>query len=136
MVKTGFSIGDRDWWIMVYLPVTTERELSEVYGTLLACGCPDYRAQNACMTLSKYNKGYTYTNFKDRSTVVFASKATSPSELYDSLQHELKHVVEHIGEYYNVDPKSEESAYLQGEIARLMFPAVAIVFCPKCGHTD
>lgn len=89
MVKTGFSIGDRDWWIMVYLPVTTERELSEVYGTLLACGCPDYKAQNACMMLSKYNKGYTYTNFKDRSTVVFASKATSPSELYDSLLIEI-----------------------------------------------
>lgn len=33
---------------------------------------------------------------------------------------------------YGVDPKSETAAYLQGEIAKKMFPAVAIAVCPKC----
>jgi hypothetical protein len=46
--------------------------------------------------------------------------------------HELKHCVEHISDYYGVNPKSETAAYLQGEIARNLFPAVAMAVCPKC----
>lgn len=40
----------------------------------------------------------------------------------------------HISEFFGVNPKSEESAYLQGEIARQMFPAAAMVVCPKCNE--
>ena len=106
MIKAGFFIGDRDWWVMLSLPVTTERDLNEVYEALLASGCDPYKAQRACMVLSRYDKGYTYTNYDGRFSVVFVSKATSGEELYDSLQHELKHVTEHLGEYYGVDPRS------------------------------
>ena len=45
---------------------------------------------------------------------------------------ELKHAVEHISEYYDVCPRGEEAAYLQGEIARNMFAAAAFVVCPMC----
>lgn len=44
----------------------------------------------------------------------------------------MKHAVEHISSYYGVDPKSETAAYLQGEIARNLFPAVAMAVCPRC----
>lgn len=64
--------------------------------------------------------------------VVFIGKATSPEEMYDTIQHELRHVTSHICEYYGVDPAGESSAYLQGEIGRQMFPAAAIVVCPRC----
>ena len=37
-----------------------------------------------------------------------------------------------ISGYYGIDPKSEDAAYLQGEIAKKLFPAVAIAVCPKC----
>lgn len=59
-------------------------------------------------------------------------EAVSPEELYDTITHETKHVVEHISSFYDVDPKSEEAAYLQGEISKKMFPAVAMAVCPKC----
>lgn len=133
MIQQGFSIGDRDWWIMIYYAVSQEN-LNEVYRTLLASGCEDYKAQRACMILSRKNKGYTYSNFTQHSTVVFISETTSPEQMYDTIQHELKHIVEHISEYYDVDSKSEEAAYLQGEIGRMMFPAAAMVICPKCNH--
>lgn len=39
-----------------------------------------------------------------------------------------------MSEYYGVNPKSEEAAYLAGEIGRLLFPAAAYVLCPeRCG---
>lgn len=117
---------------MATFDISGREDLREVYESLLSIGIPDYKAQNVCMTLSKPNTGYTITDYDGKFTLIFVSKATSPSQMYDSIQHETKHAVEHISNYFNVDPKSEESAYLQGEISRLMFPAAAYVLCPSC----
>lgn len=132
MIKQGFDIGRRKWYVMCYYDIHTDKELHEVYGTLLSAGCPDDEAQRACMVLSRKNTGYTFTNFRERLTVMFIGEATSPEQMYDTIQHETKHATEHISEYYNVDPSSEESAYLQGEIARNMFIATSVLFCPHC----
>lgn len=132
MIKQGFSIGERDWYIMAYYDVQTKRDLSEVREALLSAGCTESRTDEALWVLSMWNKGYTLTNLRDHLSIVVVSKATSGEELYDSVQHELKHLVEHISEYYDVSPKSEESAYLQGEIAKKMYLAVAMLICPKC----
>ena len=40
--------------------------------------------------------------------------------MYEDAHHGLKHATEHIGEFFGVDCSGEESAYLQGEIARNM----------------
>ena len=56
--------------------------------------------------------------------------------MYDSVAHEKKHAVEHISNYYGVDPKSEQAAYLQGELSKQLFPAIALAVCPKCSHSE
>lgn len=132
MITQGFSIGNRDWYVMVSYDIRSERDLREVRKTLLASGCPRYKTDEAVWVLSMWNKGYTFTNFGDHLTVSFVSKTTSPEQMYDSIQHETKHITDHICEYYGVEPTGEESAYLQGEIARQMFPAAALVVCSKC----
>ncbi len=131
MIQTGFYIGERDWWIMASLNVTG-KDLGDVYRALLACGCPNDEAQKACMVLSRKNNGFTFTDLEGQYTLMFASETTSPEEMFDTITHELKHTTEHISGYFGVDPKSEVAAYLQGEIAKKMFPAVAIAVCPKC----
>ena len=110
--------------------IRTEAELNEAYCTLLAAGCADDEAKRACMALSGWNGGFTFTSFDDHATYMFIGKADSAEEIYDTCQHEVKHAVEHISEYYKVDSRSEEAAYLQGEISRKMFPAVAMAVCP------
>lgn len=132
MVSQGFSIGNRDWYVMVFYDIHSERDLREVKKTLLSAGFNKERVDEALWVLSMWNKGYTFTNFRDHLTVSFISKATSNEQMYDSISHEQKHIVEHISEYYGVEPKSEEAAYLQGEIGRQMFPAAALVICPMC----
>lgn len=134
MITTGFSIGDRDWWLMAYLDVSSSRDIDKVYGALLASGCDDERAQDACMVLSQKNSGYTFTNYDEHSTIVVVSRATSAEQAFDSIVHELKHVSEHISEFYDLDPKEELAAYLQGEVGRKLFPAAAMVLCPRCSH--
>ena len=49
--------------------------------------------------------------------------------MFNSIVHELKHLVEHVSSYYGLNPKLELAAYLQGEVGRLMFPVVAEVIC-------
>lgn len=131
MVQTGFWLGDRAWWIMASFGVSGADELNDVYESLLSVGVPDYKAREVCMTLSKPNKGYTFTDYDGRYSLMFASRGTDVDELYDSIDHEKRHVLAHIEYYYDVDPKSEEAAYLAGELGRLLFPAIAMSVCPN-----
>ena len=135
MIQTGFHIGERDWWIMASLEVA-EEDLAEIFNSLLACGCPNVEAQKACMVLSRKNNGYTFTDLEGQYSLIFASETTSNEEMFDTITHELKHVTEHISGYFGVDPKSEEAAYLQGEISKKMFPAVALAVCPVCHNRE
>lgn len=131
MVKQGFHIGNRDWWVMAYYDVE-ERNLDEVREALLAGGCPVEKAEEACQNLRGWNAGYTFTNYRTHLSVMLMGRTTSAAEMFDSIVHELKHLVEHVSSYYGLDPKEELAAYLQGEVGRKMFPAAALVICPRC----
>lgn len=132
MIKQGFNIGNRDWYIMVYYNVHTDKELIEVADILRSVYCKADIISRAIEVLSEPNTGLTFTNFDEHLTLIFIGRATSAEQMYDTIQHELKHAVEHISSYFDVDPQSEKSAYLQGEIARNMFGAAAMAVCPKC----
>lgn len=132
MIKQGFSIGERDWYVMVYYDIQTVGDLSEVEEALTAARCRPQTIRAAVDTLVEPDTGFTFTNFGERLTLMFIGRASSAAEMYDTIQHELKHATEHIGEYFGVDSQGEISAYLQGEIARNMFPAAAMAVCPKC----
>lgn len=132
MIQQGFHIGNRAWYVMVYYDIQTVGDLSEVEKALFAAGCREQTVRAAVDTLTEPNTGFTFTNFGKRLTLMFIGRATSPEQIYDTIQHELKHATEHISDYFHLDPKGEESAYLQGEIARNMFRAAALAVCPKC----
>ena len=76
-------------------------------------------------------RGMTLTIPSDLMSVLFISEATSDEEWFDTLIHELKHVVENISEFYQVEPSSEPAAYMQGEIGRQLFPMIMRKVC-KC----
>jgi hypothetical protein len=132
MIKQGFNIGERDWYVMAYYDIQTIGDLREVEEALTAARCRPQAIEAAIEVLTEPNTGYTFSNFDERLTLIFISRATSAAQMYDTIQHELKHATEHIGEYFHLDPKGERAAYLQGEIARQMFPAAALAVCPVC----
>lgn len=134
MIQQGFHIGDRDWWIMALYDIKTDEDYEEAEDTLIAAGQKPAYAQKVINELMWPNTGYTYTKFGDHLSIVLVSHATSYEQMYDTVQHETKHLTEHISSYYGVNPKSEEAAYLHGEIARQMYKAVALAVCPKCNY--
>lgn len=128
-MKTDFyNIGDDNWGILMVYDYEA-RDFERIWSMLRAFGLPDYRAQAAMSVLSQTNTGMTLTIPSDLMSVLFISETTSNEEWFDTLIHELKHVVEHISEYYQVDPTSEPAAYLQGEIGRQMFPMIMRKTC-------
>ena len=131
MVQTGFWIGNRDWWVMASLGVD-DGDLRDVYEGLRSVGLPERKVREVCDALSEPNNGYTYTDYDGKYTLIYASRATSAEQMFDTIEHELNHAVEHISTYYGVDPKSEEASYLAGELGRLLWPAAAYVLCPAC----
>lgn len=49
----------------------------------------------------------------------------------NSYDHERYHLITHILEKFNINPYSEEAAYLTGYIGQLMFPKAKRFLC-KC----
>lgn len=132
MITQGFHIGNNDWWFMVYYDIETDNDLEKVYGALLAAGIGIHKANNAIKVLTDFDSGYIFTNEAEKTTIICISKATSYDEMFNTITHEIKHATEHLSSYYNVDPKSEKAAYLQGEISKQMYKAVALNICPCC----
>lgn len=130
MVKQGFHIGNRNWWVMVYYDVCPSN-LEEITDVLIGIGIDIDQLQYSLDNLKHENTGLTLTNYEDHTTVIVISCATSAEQMFDSILHEVKHLVEHISSYYNLDPKEELAAYLQGEVGRQIFPAASLVLCPE-----
>jgi len=123
-----FDIGDEDWGIVLCYDYDFT-DFDRIWAIIRAAGLTDEKAQAAMSVLSRTDTGMTLTSFGDMMSFLFISQSSSDEEWFNTLLHEVKHVVEHISEFYRVDPKSEPAAYLQGEIGRQMFPLVIQRMC-------
>ena len=70
MIEQGFSIGSRDWWVMVYYDVATDSDLQKVEGALLASGCPRDMTNNAIENLKGWNSGYTFSDLGTKTSIM------------------------------------------------------------------
>lgn len=123
-----FDIGEEDWGIVLCYDYDY-MDFDRIWAIIRAAGLTDEKAQAAMSVLSQTDTGMTLTSFGDMMSFLFISQSSSDEEWFNTLLHELKHVVEHISEFYRVDPKSEPAAYLQGEIGRQMFPLIIQKMC-------
>lgn len=129
MKKQKFYIGERDWMVTALYDLQTEDDFDEMEVQLLRHGCRIADVEEAVEVLHGWNKGYTFTNYETRSSVMVMGKATSGAQMFNSIVHELKHLVENVSSYYGLDPKKELAAYLQGDVGMQMFPVAAEVLC-------
>lgn len=118
---------------MFYTPWPEDSE--EVTGVYEEIGCPpeDLTAIRRLINRGWMNKGVTYSSGWLRRSVVVIGRATSWDQFFNTMLHEVKHVVDDVTLWYDVENIGEPPAYLQGEIGRLMAPAVRQIACPCCG---
>lgn len=106
---------------MIYINVQDKWEVCifmQYDALLIDClrklNCSEKTIKRAIRKTDQYNSGFTFSNLKLRASVVYISPATSESQWFNTLVHELKHVQSHVCEYYDIEEDSEDAAYLIG----------------------
>ena len=83
-------------------------------------GCSDKEINKANEIMQSLNSGFTYTNMKEKTSVVGISVADSKEQWFNTLVHELKHIQSHICDYYDIPEHGEEAAYLIGYLMQII----------------
>ena len=132
MLRQQLYIKKYDWIVYVYYAVDAYY-IDEIMTQLYRIGCPYGFMLQAYenMSANKLNQGLTYSNYERRMTVMVIGLASSPAEYENSIQHELRHLVDNMVEALRLKP-GEPPGYLTGEVAMMMHPATKLLTC-ECG---
>ena len=133
MIKHDFIIWDYKWTVRCYFAVSCYYA-DEILGHLWRIGADmdTMRLANKNLRACSLDTGITYTSRWNRETIMVVALTSSSAEFFNSLLHELKHVEDQIGEAIDLDQKSEEAAYLRGDLAREIFPKIKHLLCEHC----
>lgn len=131
MIDITIGIPRYGWSVLLHCAVSCYHT-DIILGELADIGCPEEYALRATriMECGRLNTGLTYSNLRDRISVVVVARTSSATEFQNSLQHELRHLVDDIAVKDRITDK-EEVAYLTGEINRIIFPFVSPLLCRK-----
>lgn len=133
MIIQIIKIPKYKWKIKVYYAVTSywTDEIMEDLDRLKVSEEHRKQAYDNMMS-DQLNNGITYSCGECRRTIMVIAKATSAREYFNSFQHEIKHFEEQIGEAMSIDQKSEDAAYLRGDVSGKMFDCMQPLLCDCC----
>ena len=99
-------------------------DYDEMWAIMRSFGLTSKNADKALKILSNYNTGMAITNDDLKMSTIFISKASTPSEWWNTAIHELKHVADAIISYYGVEWDGEDAAYLTGHMTKQLVESV------------
>lgn len=134
MLRQHIYIHRYHWDVVVYYESVAD-DAWEILGELEDIGVDRQTLDKAAKNLMSglVDTGLTYSNTRERTSVVVLSRASSKAEFANTWFHELIHCSVHIARANNLSPDGEPIAYVGGELAREMQPIAARLMCPRCG---
>ena len=121
---------DYKWSVRIYYNTTYRNTTSIVHYLVDNYYSDDtIDAVYSSLTTMGYNSGMTIVNKGRRLATLVISKATSPSEFFNTLVHELNHLSDFIAEELGISPTGETISYMIGNIGMLMFPKAGKFLC-------
>lgn len=122
----------RNWLVDVFIDNSRHFDVDEVLSLLYDMNASFDTMERAEDMMQGYrpNEAFTYSNGKH--TCIYIGWTTSPQEFINSMIHELRHLVDHIAEYYELD-NNEAVGYLSGDAAFLLAEDICEHGCPHCG---
>lgn len=126
-----------DWEIYAYYAVTTYY-IDEILEHLWNIGIDGSNALNAYNNLSKnsLNSGLCYSNYAKKKTVIVVAKSSSAKEFLNSMAHEASHACTHVATALHIDLRSEDYAYMVGDLCMEMYDKVKHLLCDCCRNKD
>lgn len=115
MVTKYLKVGNDDWGILINYDFDL-LDYDDIAAALYSFGMKEKSINRALRVLSAPNTGMTVSNDDLRMTAIYISHATSPSQFWNTLNHELYHATTAIIDYYGERYDQEPAAYLHGEL--------------------
>ena len=133
MIVRKIHIPEADWNVCMYFALDTYY-VEDIMQSLCDIGCDSQRARQAYenMMADKKNTGFTYSNYRNRESVMVVSKTTSASEMFNTTIHELIHLASHIAHACDYEPTGEAIAYIIGDLAKEIYPDISHLLCEEC----
>lgn len=132
MIVQEFDI-PRIGWSVVALYDVDMVNYKEVVFALTKAGCEYDNAVRAVDKLcDNNNNGLTYSNEKNRLSVVVIGITTNAEEFANTYDHEKGHLVRHISQSLGLSPHGEEEQYIAGYISQRMFKVAKHFLCDCC----
>ena len=133
---THRTIHIRGWRMDVFIGgKDRDNGLDDVLDTLEAMGAPfDILVRCEEMVNGGVpNQAFTYSNGKR--TCIYIGWTTSGEEFINSMIHEMRHLVDHIAEFYGLS-NGEAVGYISGDAAFLLAEDICEHGCPHCGKDE
>lgn len=133
MIEQDLYIKKIGWKVRIYYAVSTYYA-DEIITDFIKIGVSGDILHKLKENLwaGKIDSGFTYSNLKNKETVMIIGLASSGAEYANSIDHEKLHLIQHILEAIDIDPKGEEICYISGELARDMHKVTSVLICQDC----
>lgn len=133
MIRQRIYLDNYDILVHAYY-ATTQYYVAEILDKLYEIGCRGYNLRRAEDNLAsgKLNTGLTYYSPRHREAVMVIALTSSAAEFYNSLMHELSHLTAYIAKDEGLSFTGEAIAYLEGDLAKVIFPVVQPLLCDCC----
>lgn len=119
MVTKYLEVGNNNWGILLTFDFDY-LDYDDIASVLYSFGMTEKSIRKAMNILSAPNTGMAVSNPDLRMTAIYIGRATSPSQFWNTLNHELYHATAAIIDYYDERYDDEPAAYLHGELMRLV----------------
>ena len=114
-MRTNYiDVGDDKWGIVFVYDFDTDAEYDELSAIMRSFGLSERNINRSMQILSTFNSGMTISVPDLRMSVIFIGNATSNSQWWSTVSHELLHAEQAILDYYDISWDGEPPAYTIG----------------------
>ncbi len=135
MIREVIDIEQYPWRVYAYMGATA-KDTPEILDKLESIGINAAQFMRAERHIHRAarDSGMTYSSPYTRASVMVIGHSSSEQETVNTFSHELRHLTDDIAEFYSINPRGEEVAYLTGDIALALAGSLLHVVCdcPIC----
>lgn len=130
MITNAIYLPQIHWEVHLYYAVTGYNA-APILSDLIGIDCPPKILRQVATNLhsGRMDSGFTYSNKRMHATVMVVGMHTTPAQFLNSLQHELRHLVDDVSDACNIPVRGEAVAYLTGDINAHIAEDVKMFLC-------
>ena len=116
MVTRYVDVPRYRWGVLVMYDIDVSEDGEDLYAIMRSFGMKIRDVERSLRILATLNSGMALTQDDLRMSCIFIGRASEPSQFWNTLSHEIKHVTDAIVAYYDLPCDGEDAAMLDGYI--------------------